>query len=296
MYGVVDEAGHKAAGGLPVVRVAQALIKAPIEDVALCWWQAGRRKVGTESLQLPSPFASKLGSCCLHRWMTCQRRRRFEASKLSCCRRYWSQQASPADTERPPQRCIDGFVACADPSSGVGLREHAGLPAGKILGARQKAGVPARKAQEGGHHFFQGFLLRISHVSLPLVLHLRLCAAAALHGLLNLFFDALRLSGYRVVGIDESVDWMGMPVSAWWCAQFARLCVGRGVRRCYTGHTAACNTFSCDLQQCCAVLIDPSDHFTSVATHDLNNRHRYPSHLRRKFEYPRIFINHRGTD
>lgn len=46
VYGVVDEAAHKAAGGLPVVRVAQALIKAPIEDVALCWWQAGRRKVG----------------------------------------------------------------------------------------------------------------------------------------------------------------------------------------------------------------------------------------------------------
>lgn len=46
VYSVVDEAAHKAAGGLPVVRVAQALIKAPIEDVALCWWQAGRRKVG----------------------------------------------------------------------------------------------------------------------------------------------------------------------------------------------------------------------------------------------------------
>lgn len=46
VYGVVDEAAHKAAGGLPVVRVAQTLIKAPIEDVALCWWQAGRRKVG----------------------------------------------------------------------------------------------------------------------------------------------------------------------------------------------------------------------------------------------------------
>lgn len=28
-----------------MVRVAQALIKAPIEEVALCWWQAGRRKV-----------------------------------------------------------------------------------------------------------------------------------------------------------------------------------------------------------------------------------------------------------
>lgn len=50
VYGVVDEAAHKAAGGLPVVRVAQALIKAPIEDVALCWWQAGRRKVGGASI------------------------------------------------------------------------------------------------------------------------------------------------------------------------------------------------------------------------------------------------------
>ncbi|CAM9435944.1 unnamed protein product [Pylaiella littoralis] len=56
VYGVVDEAAHKAAGGLPVVRVAQALIKAPIEDVALCWWQAGRRKewdsVNTQDSQL----------------------------------------------------------------------------------------------------------------------------------------------------------------------------------------------------------------------------------------------------
>lgn len=48
---MVDEAAHKAAGGLPVVRVAQALIKAPIDDVALCWWQAGRRKVGVRWLQ-----------------------------------------------------------------------------------------------------------------------------------------------------------------------------------------------------------------------------------------------------
>lgn len=52
VYGVVDEAAHKAAGGLPVVRVAQALIKAPIEDVALCWWQAGRRKVRVDELQI----------------------------------------------------------------------------------------------------------------------------------------------------------------------------------------------------------------------------------------------------
>eukprot|EP00903_Cladosiphon_okamuranus_P018370 g16899.t1 len=61
VYGVVDEAGHKAAGGLPVVRVAQALIKAPIEDVALCWWQAGRRKewdsVNTQDSQLVQSFA-----------------------------------------------------------------------------------------------------------------------------------------------------------------------------------------------------------------------------------------------
>lgn len=45
VYGVVDEAAHKAAGGLPVVRAAQTVIKAPIDDVAACWWQAGRRKV-----------------------------------------------------------------------------------------------------------------------------------------------------------------------------------------------------------------------------------------------------------
>lgn len=44
VYGVVDEAAHTAAGGLPVVRVAEAVIKAPVDDVALCWWQAGRRK------------------------------------------------------------------------------------------------------------------------------------------------------------------------------------------------------------------------------------------------------------
>ncbi|CAM9229334.1 unnamed protein product, partial [Laminaria digitata] len=44
VYGVTDEAAHKAAGGLPVVRVAEAVIKAPIDDVALCWWQAARRK------------------------------------------------------------------------------------------------------------------------------------------------------------------------------------------------------------------------------------------------------------
>ncbi|CAM9111909.1 unnamed protein product, partial [Hapterophycus canaliculatus] len=56
VYGVVDEAAHKAAGGLPVVRVAQAIIKAPIDEVALCWWQAGRRKewdsVNTQDSQL----------------------------------------------------------------------------------------------------------------------------------------------------------------------------------------------------------------------------------------------------
>ena len=45
IYGIRDEAAHKAAGGLPVVRAAQTIIKAPVDDVALCWWQAGRRKV-----------------------------------------------------------------------------------------------------------------------------------------------------------------------------------------------------------------------------------------------------------
>ncbi|CAM9823750.1 unnamed protein product, partial [Ascophyllum nodosum] len=44
VYAIVDEAAHAAAGGLPVVRVAQALIKAPVEDVATCWWQVGKRK------------------------------------------------------------------------------------------------------------------------------------------------------------------------------------------------------------------------------------------------------------
>lgn len=67
VYGVVDEAAHKAAGGLPVVRVAQALIKAPIEEVALCWWQAGRRKVRSGSSQryrrLPS--ARRIDLVCL---------------------------------------------------------------------------------------------------------------------------------------------------------------------------------------------------------------------------------------
>eukprot|EP00752_Nemacystus_decipiens_P015159 g13504.t1 len=61
VYGVVDEAAHKAAGGLPVVRVAQALIKAPIDEVALCWWQAGRRKewdsVNTQDSQLVRSLA-----------------------------------------------------------------------------------------------------------------------------------------------------------------------------------------------------------------------------------------------
>lgn len=44
IYGIRDEAAHKAAGGLPVVRAAQTIIKAPVDEVALCWWQAGRRK------------------------------------------------------------------------------------------------------------------------------------------------------------------------------------------------------------------------------------------------------------
>lgn len=50
VYGVADEAAHKANGGLPVVRVAQAMIKAPIEDVATCWWQAGKRKARKENV------------------------------------------------------------------------------------------------------------------------------------------------------------------------------------------------------------------------------------------------------
>lgn len=53
---MVDDDGHKAAGGLPVVRVAQALIKAPIEEVALCWWQAGRRKVKRAVLSSRHPL------------------------------------------------------------------------------------------------------------------------------------------------------------------------------------------------------------------------------------------------
>lgn len=65
VYGVVDEAAHKAAGGLPVVRVAQALIKAPIEEVALCWWQAGRRKVRTDSFAPPSAFTAKIDLVCV---------------------------------------------------------------------------------------------------------------------------------------------------------------------------------------------------------------------------------------
>lgn len=71
MYGVVDEAGHKAAGGLPVVRVAEALIKAPVEEVALCWWQAGRRKVRAGSWRRsPSiPFASKTDIVCRLVWL-----------------------------------------------------------------------------------------------------------------------------------------------------------------------------------------------------------------------------------
>lgn len=61
VYGVTDEAAHKAAGGLPVVRVAEAVIKAPIDDVALCWWQAARRKewdsVNTQDSQLVRSLA-----------------------------------------------------------------------------------------------------------------------------------------------------------------------------------------------------------------------------------------------
>lgn len=45
IYGVADESAHKAAGGLPVVRAAQTIISAPVDEVALCWWQAARRKV-----------------------------------------------------------------------------------------------------------------------------------------------------------------------------------------------------------------------------------------------------------
>lgn len=67
---MVDEAAHKAAGGLPVVRVAQALIKAPIEDVALCWWQAGRRKVGTVGLLHLCPASAGITLSFLSYWPT----------------------------------------------------------------------------------------------------------------------------------------------------------------------------------------------------------------------------------
>lgn len=56
IYSVKDEAGHKAAGGLPVVRVAQTIIKAPVEDAARLWWAVNTRKewdsVNTEDSQL----------------------------------------------------------------------------------------------------------------------------------------------------------------------------------------------------------------------------------------------------
>ena len=57
---MTDEAAHKAAGGLPVVRVAEAVIKAPIDDVALCWWQAARRKASNKSWLSLLPVASLL--------------------------------------------------------------------------------------------------------------------------------------------------------------------------------------------------------------------------------------------
>lgn len=72
MYGVVDDDGHKAAGGLPVVRVAQALIKAPIEEVALCWWQAARRKVQESGTVFTSPsfccasYRLEFAAACTH--------------------------------------------------------------------------------------------------------------------------------------------------------------------------------------------------------------------------------------
>lgn len=100
VYGVVDEAGHKAAGGLPVVRVAQALIKAPIEEVALCWWQAGRRKVRTDSFAFERHPHSRqrlilfvcvalgtyVGVAGFGTWMACRRRRKVGEWKRNCCR------------------------------------------------------------------------------------------------------------------------------------------------------------------------------------------------------------------
>eukprot|EP00953_Heterococcus_sp_UTEX-ZZ885_P004841 3096-Heterococcus_DN1.PRE.1 len=49
-------AGHVAGGGLPVVRVAQTVIRAPVQDVANLWWSVNSRKdwdsVNTEDSKL----------------------------------------------------------------------------------------------------------------------------------------------------------------------------------------------------------------------------------------------------
>jgi START domain len=51
-----DETGHVAGGGLPVVRVAQTIIRAPVQDVANLWWSVNSRKewdsVNTEDSKL----------------------------------------------------------------------------------------------------------------------------------------------------------------------------------------------------------------------------------------------------
>ncbi|KAG5179525.1 hypothetical protein JKP88DRAFT_224095 [Tribonema minus] len=56
IYSVTNEAAHSKAGGLPVVRVAEAVIKAPVAEVAALWWHVQSRKdwdsVNTQDCQL----------------------------------------------------------------------------------------------------------------------------------------------------------------------------------------------------------------------------------------------------
>lgn len=48
--------------------------------------------------------------------------------------------------------------------TGVGLREHAGFPAGAIVDAGFQAGIPAGKTEEGRDRFFERLLLRVAQV------------------------------------------------------------------------------------------------------------------------------------
>ncbi len=139
MYSVVDEEAHKAAGGLPVVRVASTLIKAPIQDVALCWWQAGRRKVRLDSLhRRPALTGQKIGMILVMSVVF-----------------YWFGRLEGVRRRHYFLTCT-GFVAgtvsveCIElrrvSFSGVGLRERAGFPAGAIVDTGFQAGVPSGKA------------------------------------------------------------------------------------------------------------------------------------------------------